>query len=442
MQSTRPQRRPEQTRLIGLVVDEPGRPVAGTVVRLIGGTDVFTTTCGPDGSFTLIVDQPALHRRVPISGRVIGIDGRPAQGILLTIAGRPLSNGSFLTSGTNARTRADGTFRFNERPEMSSMIAVVDERWAAVSKSGIENHEGQPVEGVELRLVPGTVIRGRTTVGPEQRPVVGQEVVLSEQGPVVNGRARVELTRRAMTDSEGHYQLRAAPGEYLLFVPPLIGSSGVFQIGTEPEIVRDFHVENAPVLQLTGLVVRVGPAGEPVAGAIVEGQPYDTDSGLSRFSSVADVRGRFRAERYRDKMLVAARSRDGALAGLGFIGADDDNVRIAISTAATISGRMIYPDGKPVAEQSVSCLISVDPPDHVVVQGRTPTVIRRALTDAEGRFTFAGIPVGSRCRLAASMKIGEKLYEGSLDTGRATLVPKPVADLILTQISPAIGSPR
>ena len=201
--------------------------------------------------------------------------------------------------------------------------------------------------------------------------------MLSEQGPVVNGRARVELTRRAMTDSEGHYQLRAAPGEYLLFVPPLIGSSGVFQIGTEPEIVRDFHVENAPVLQLTGLVVRVGPVGEPVAGAIVEGQPYDTDSGLSRFSSVADVRGRFRAERYRDKMLVAARSRDGALAGLAFIGADDNNVRIAISTAATISGRMIYPDGKPVAEQSVSCLISVDPPDHVVVQGRTPTVIRR-----------------------------------------------------------------
>ena len=130
-----------------------------------------------------------VRRRVPISGRMIGIDGRPAQGILLTIAGRPLTNGSFLTSGPNARTRADGTFRFNERPEMSSMIAVVDERWAAVSKSGIENHEGQPVEGVELRLVPGTVIRGRVTVGPEQQPVVGQEVVLSEQGPVVNGRA-------------------------------------------------------------------------------------------------------------------------------------------------------------------------------------------------------------------------------------------------------------
>ena len=60
-------------------------------------------------------------------------------------------------------------------------------------------------------------------------------------------------------------------------------------------------------------------------------------------------------------MLVAARSPDDGLAGLAFIGADDNNVRIPISTAATISGRMIYPDGKPFVEQSVSCLISVGP---------------------------------------------------------------------------------
>ncbi len=160
---------------------------------------------------------------------------------------------------------------------MSYMIEVVDERWAAVSKAGIVTHEGQPVEGIELRLVPGTLIRGRVTVGPDQQPAAGQEVVLSEQGPFVNGRARLELGRRTMTDSEGRYQLRVGPGEYTLFVPPVIRSSGAFQIGNEPEIVRDFRYRDDPVLQLAGLVVRNAPGDQPIAGAIVVGHPIRHD---------------------------------------------------------------------------------------------------------------------------------------------------------------------
>ena len=60
----RPQRRQEQTRIIGLVVDEPGRPVAGTAIRVIGRNQTFTATSGPDGTFTLIVDEPILQNHV------------------------------------------------------------------------------------------------------------------------------------------------------------------------------------------------------------------------------------------------------------------------------------------------------------------------------------------------------------------------------------------
>ena len=159
-------------------------------------------------------------RKVSIAGRVVGADGQPAAGILLLISGRPLRNGSFLTNGPLARTRADGTFRFEQMPDMSCMIAVIDERWAAVSKTGIVTHDGRPVEGIELRLIPGTLTHGRVTIGPEQQPSVGQEVVLSEQGPFVNAPARLEVAHRTLTDLQGHYQLRVGPGEYLLSVPP------------------------------------------------------------------------------------------------------------------------------------------------------------------------------------------------------------------------------
>jgi hypothetical protein len=247
----------------------------------------------------------------------------------------------------------------------------------------------------------------------------------------VNGRARVELSRRTMTDSDGHYQRRIAPGEYLLYVPPVIRPSGAFQIGNETEIVRDFHLEHAAVLQVTGLVVRNAPADEPVAGAIVEGRPYGTTSGRSRFNVVADAGGRFRAERYRDPMTVVARSPDNSLAGLTFIGADDKDLRVRISEAATISGRMTQTNGKPFAEQSVSCQITVDPPNRANIDVFPPPIIRRMLTDAKGGFTFGGIPVGTRCVISGDLKIGDISHRGSEDAAANKPGLIEVPDLVL-----------
>jgi len=164
-----------------------------------------------------------LLRSVPVAGRVIGTDGQPMAGILLQADGRPLQGASFMTSGQHARTGADGTFRFKLRSEMAFMIAAVDEQWAAASKTGIITHEGQPIGGIEFRLSPGTVIHGRATIGPEHQPAADQVVALVEQGPFVNafrapgqpvvGNARLELSRRTMTDSDGRYQFRVGPGE-------------------------------------------------------------------------------------------------------------------------------------------------------------------------------------------------------------------------------------
>ena len=211
-------------------------------------------------------------------------------------------------------------------------------------------------------------------------------------------------------------------------------------MSNEPEIVRDFHIDMPAVLRLAGLVVQKAPGDQPVAGAIVEGQPYGSRSARSRFISVADARGRFHAERYRDQMMIVARSPDDSLAGLTFIGEDDMDIRVPISAAATVSGRMTRPDGKPFAEQSVSCRIAVDPPNQAKVQGFPPGIVRRVLTDAEGRFTFAGIPVGTRCTVAGNLKIGETSHRGSADI--VATKPGSIArpDLVLHRWEPATNA--
>jgi hypothetical protein len=381
-----------------------------------------------------------LLRNAPVSGRVIGADGQPAAGILLQVDGRHAS-GSFLTSGQNARTGADGTFRFTLRPEMSYMIAVVDERWAAPSKSGILTRDGQSVEGIELRLIPGTVIRGRAAVGPDSQPAADQDVALVEQGPVVNAArapgqpirddARDGLSRLTKTDLDGRYQFRVGPGEYMVSLPPLIRASGTFVVGTESEIVRDFAIEKPPILQLAGVVLQEAPDGRPVAGAIVEGRAYGTNSRRSVFRAVSDAQGHFTTERYRDAMVLAARGPDDSMAGFAFITADDEDVRIPVAPAAAIRGRITDPNGNPFAGTSVYCRIVVDPPGKAELKGLPLPSSRYVQTDADGRYTFAGIPVNTRCTLLSRLKIGDTWHQASGDVAVTQPGPISAPDLML-----------
>jgi len=376
-----------------------------------------------------------------VAGRVIGTDGQPMAGILLQADRRALSSGSYTTSGTHARTGADGTFRFKLRSEMAFMIATVDEQWAAPSKTGIVTHEGQPIEGIEFRLGPGTVIRGRATVGPEHQPAADQVVVLVEQGPFVNAfrapgqpirnNVRLELSRGTMTDSEGRYQLRVGPGEYLLYLPPVIGAPGPIKVGNEPEIVRDFDIDKPPVLQLTGVVVQKAPGDQPVANAIVEGHPYGTRTDRSEFHASADAQGRFTTKRYRDPLMVVARSPDDTLAGMVFIAADDKDARVPVAAAASIHGRITHQDGQPIAEKDVICRIVADPPNQAEVKEFPPTIFRRMMTDVDGRYTVAGIPVGTRCTLRASVRIGGTWHSDSADITVTKPGPISAPDLVL-----------
>ena len=70
------------------------------------------------------------------------------------------------------RTAADGSYAMDLPPEQSYMIGVIDDEWAAPSRGGVVVREGVP-GGLDLTLERGAVIRGRVTAGPESKPVAG-----------------------------------------------------------------------------------------------------------------------------------------------------------------------------------------------------------------------------------------------------------------------------
>jgi hypothetical protein len=77
-------------------------------------------------------------------------------------------------------------------------------------------------------------------------------------------------------------------------------------------------------------------------------------------------------------------------------GDDDPDVALIARPAATARGRVVDEDGKPWASLDVFAVVEVGLP--AVGRDRAPGAGQMVLTDADGRFTAAGLPVGATCR--------------------------------------------
>ncbi|HWE36910.1 MAG TPA: M56 family metallopeptidase [Isosphaeraceae bacterium] len=344
-------------------------------------------------------------RTARLAGKVTLPDGSPAPGVLVQLEGnrgwRPY-----------ARTSADGTYSSAVAPGQSYMIAVLDERWAAPTITGVVAREGETRSGLDFRLGPGTVLRGRVTVGPDAKPAVGKDITLIQDGgpvadaaaaapppgPRVDGAAeafrRSHLVRHATTDADGRYEFRVGPGEYRLGVD----SQQVEQALTvrdEPAIARDFHLERESRVPVTGTVV--DEAGKPAAGALVSSFPRERNNHAG-FETTADAEGRVAAERWSDAMLVLARDPRGDRAGFASLGPDDREFRVTIKPALAVRGRAVDGAGKPRA----GVRVVVAQADRPRVEGgylRGPLI--RTRTDADGRYTLRGVVPGASAQVTA-----------------------------------------
>jgi RNA polymerase sigma factor (sigma-70 family) len=334
-------------------------------------------------------------RNVRVEGKVFLPDGAPAADVLVHASGMPNSDmpsqlGHFFT-----RTADDGSYAMNVFPDQTYTIALLDPRGAAPPLTGVNVRQGIPQEGLDLRMIPGALVRGRVTRGPEGKPAARERVnvELTHEG----SRRRMQLW--AMTDDGGSYAVRLSPGQYLFsaeFAGP--GAQVEVNITGREEIVRDLVVVGGTRRLLTttfaGVVVeRVGAERRVVAGAEVR-EVVTGQTGFAPIKAVADAQGRFACAVGARPRLLYARSPDGTLAGYLEVPAAGE-VEIPVAAAATVLGRVVDRDGRPAASRRVSLWVA----------GGAGAFEHRSLswdlyTDEAGAFLFSGLVPGSAGQVA------------------------------------------
>jgi hypothetical protein len=344
------------------------------------------------------VDAPTIHpsdadakatvrvlRNTRVAGRIFLPDGAPAAGGVLVHAWGIASSGNrepFFT-----RTADNGSYAMRLAPDTVYTITCLDPRGATLPLNGVSVREGVAQEGLDLRMTEGALVRGRVTRGPEGRPVAREQV-------------NVELTEArpmhlwAITDEGGRYVVRLAPGNYTLSAGFPSTRADVHITGRE-EIVRDLAVTGEtgrpqPAMTLAGVVVEKTGAGKrPVAGAELR-EVITRTTGFPPTKAVADAHGRFVLTVGMRPQLLYARSPDGTLAGYVEVAATGE-IEIPVSAAATVLGRVVDRDGRPVPARRIS----------FGMMGGAGAFEHRFLdwqfyTDETGAFLFSGLVPGSQ----------------------------------------------
>ena len=336
-----------------------------------------------------------MQRNIPISGTVTHSNGKPAAGILVQAEGQSNNYSGFRIV---VRTDADGCYKMLVAPAHSYIVAVADLEWAATSRTDIDlRDDDTPRKGIDFRLDRGTFIHGKVTVGADKKPAARLTIGLIEVGKELfptDGWPQ-NLRRWTEADSEGRYSFRVGPGRYKLAWMGNYPGGKEFAIEAGKSIERDIHLDRLGRAILKGVVLAEAFDGKPVAGAFVQGHRAQSTR-IALGDALADDRGRFEFDRYREETLVYARNPEGTMAMITRVDAQDDAVTIVISAAGKLRGRLLDKAGNPVVGVLVGCNMHIGAEETPEFKADFKTK-----TDGAGRYEFPGIVAGSRCTVTA-----------------------------------------
>lgn len=355
--------------LAGVVVDEAGAPIAGAEI---------TSSVG------------ALPQRLPMAARMRAYQSR----------------GALVRSGPDGRFRWGGLAAGVDVELRVTKTGFAPARVAATPPSS-----GQPARPLRIVLRRGRSAFGRV-LGPDQRPVAGAQVSLRTAvaaGP--RERFRVALdpesldTFEAVTGAEGRFDLGNLPtGRYdlkargrgwaPLTVPNLEIPEGnrATDLGTLV-LARGVALEGSVVdsagKPVEGAEIRVNDTGQPVPFRRLEagGEPVGL-SGLDGFFRIEDLRAGNTVD------LSVARTGYGPGEAREVQVPAEQPVRIVLQAVGAVSGRVVDPDGEPVADASVRVDFRPRTSGGFMAFSGAPQADQ---TDAEGSFRITDVmpgPVG------------------------------------------------
>lgn len=370
-----------------------GEPLPGSLVWTAYSAAAGPVRTGPDGAFRLRVpdvDRAMVEAAAPrhhpfgalavrrsggftpvrlelpaaavIAGRVVDAAGRPVAGAVVVLRDRR----PYGDLPPRASTGEDGSFIFPLRMPGLYVVTASREGYAPAVAEVSPPAPGRPAEPLRLVLTAGSTAVG-TVVDQSGAPVAGAAVALEPMLEAGHQERWFDPERRPMpevraaSDAEGRFTLRhVVPGHWDLVVArrgfAAARRPGV-EVGAEAEPTDLGVVELEAGVVLEGLVTDA--AGRPVAGAEVAPRRSESSSSLpgardepAGATVTTDAEGRFRLDDLRagGRVDLEARHRD-YLPGFvpGVDPATSGPVTLPLTTPRGLTGRVVGPEGEPVA---------------------------------------------------------------------------------------------
>ncbi len=430
----------EPVRILGRVSSSPaGKSLAGALVWRADDPGRFLNT-GSKGEYELLARRDArfwiqaeaagfaperasvdetnavsgqgplltLHAGVVLSGQVIDTKGAPVSAVRIEANPR----GSSLQAGSESRalTDANGAFQIAQlRADTvyhltaaksafftTTMNIERPETAATLVKQRIVLHRSRPIYG--------------RVVDVQERPIAGVQVGLqdpktTEGGPLgaTPSLKQAAALRSAETDEAGYFRLAEptaikvhviakkkdfAPTAKVYSIP---GGDGPFDLGVlvlKPGVTLSGRVINTSGAPIAGVAVWAAQAafGWPRTTLEHEGEQPDALSGADGHFVLDDLPG--------GQVLDLVFQKKGYLpASLLSVAAPNPHVlRIVLTLALPVAGRVLEEDGRPIARAQVSLRPEELPPAEVPIL--TVENERSATSDDKGRFTLENVAPG------------------------------------------------
>jgi hypothetical protein len=288
--------------------------------------------------------------------------GKPAAGIVVAAH-------SSETGDTEAVTAADGSYTVKQlRPGQYVVTLYPDDQllksWTAKAVENIALGAGSAKSEVNLSLIPGVILTGTAVAADNGNPVAGVPLVIC--GPAYPRNSSSFQTVR--TDANGAFAARVPPGEQFVYVASSTPADGFGRPSPDSKTVTisdgqtasvEFRLPRVLMVPVKGKVV--DPDGNPVAGASIFTSSDDspmfqnmaiTTGGDGTFQTLPmprtgqlQIRARFK-DLATSKALAVNRASHG-----------DVVVQLEKNALASISGRVLDPQGQPIKGAQILLII-------------------------------------------------------------------------------------
>jgi hypothetical protein len=362
-------------------------------------------------------NQPTAEIRLQpeqvIQGRLFDLQGRPAQGVTVSVSrilrillrdsgntdlGRRRSEGpSYWWARVNdlpawpkpATTDADGRFTLHGVGRgFQATLSIIDSRFA-LQMFDVETDNSLDAKPVTLALRPAQIITGRVTYADTGKPVPHARLIVNARG----GGQRGTLATQFQADADGRFRANSAPGDEFNVNTgppagqPYLGASKSFA-WPKGAIEHSLELSLPRGVLIRGKVTEEG-SHDPVAGASVvffaHREVNDSGPEGGGTKTLADGSFEFTGPPRPGHMVVRSPSADYVLQEIGdhefqqgqpggqrlyshaFIACDpkpggtSPEVNVTLRRGVTVTGRILAPDDQPVPDTWIISRIALRP---------------------------------------------------------------------------------